>query len=107
MRRTGSPLFLFSPCWGFLPLCLAALTSGKAADRDWPTVGGDKGGSRYSTLDQINRRNVTNLRVAWTYHAGDAGNGTTIECTPLVVNGVMFVTTVATKVVALDADTGA
>src|SRR4051812_42737088 len=78
-----------------------------AADSaDWPNVGNDKGGTRYSTLDQINRGNVAQLKVAWTYHVGDAGKGTTIECTPLVVDGVMYVTTVKTKVVALDAATG-
>jgi hypothetical protein len=38
-----------------------------AADRDWPTVGGDKGCSRYSSLSQINRRNVNQLQVAWLY----------------------------------------
>jgi quinoprotein glucose dehydrogenase len=77
-----------------------------AQNGDWPNVGNDKGGMRYSTLDQINRENVTKLQVAWTYKTGDAGEGTTIECTPLVVDGVMYITTVRTKVVALDAITG-
>jgi quinoprotein glucose dehydrogenase len=77
-----------------------------AADRDWPVVGGDKAGSRYSSLKQISRDNVTQLQVAWTYHTGDAGRDTTIECTPIVLNGVMFLTTARSKVVALDADTG-
>src|SRR5688572_8409710 len=78
-----------------------------AADRaDWPNAGNDKLGTRYSALAQINRENVKDLTVAWTYKTGDAGPGTTIECTPLVVDGVMYVTTVRTKVVALDAATG-
>jgi len=77
-----------------------------AADVNWANVGNDKGGMRYSTLDQINRETVTNLKVAWTWHTGDAGDGTTIECTPLVIDGVMYITTVRTKVVALDAATG-
>src|SRR5262249_17055514 len=48
------------------------------------------------------------LQVAWTYHTGDAdeSNGTTIECTPIVVDGRMYVTTCRTKVVCLDAGTG-
>jgi quinoprotein glucose dehydrogenase len=91
----GTPLFLVL---GVMP--------SPAGDLDWPCVGGDKGCSRYSALAQINRRNVHTLELAWTYHTGDAGNGTTIECTPIVVGGVMFVTTVTSKVVALDADTG-
>src|SRR2546428_5254092 len=89
--------------------CLAALASLAKAGRpeaDWPNVGNDKGGMRYSTLDQINRGNVGKLQLAWTYHTGDAGTGTTIECTPLVIDGVMYVTTVKTKVAALDAATG-
>jgi quinoprotein glucose dehydrogenase len=77
-----------------------------AADKDWPTVGGDKGFSRYSTLRQINTGNVHKLEVAWTYQSGDAGKGTTIECTPIEVNGLLFLTTPASKVVALDAASG-
>ena len=77
-----------------------------AADVNWANVGNDKGGMRYSTLDQINRETVGKLKVAWTYHTADAGEGTTIECTPLVIDGVMYVTTVRTKVVALDASNG-
>ena len=77
-----------------------------AADVNWANVGNDKGGMRYSALDEINRETVGKLKVAWTYHTNDAGEGTTIECTPLVIDGVMYVTTVRTKVVALDAATG-
>ena len=77
-----------------------------AANQDWPNVGGDKGFLRYSDLKQINRRNVSTLQPAWTYHTKDADKGTTIECTPIVVGGVMFLTTVASKVVALDAAAG-
>src|SRR5687767_10456317 len=89
-------------------LSAVALCGGAAMaqDANWPNVGNDKGGTRYSTLDQINRDNVTKLQVVWTYNTADAGEGTTIECTPLVVDGVMYITTVRTKVVALDAITG-
>ena len=73
---------------------------------DWRVVGSDPGGMRYSTLKQINRANAQNLQIAWTYHGGDATPGSTIECTPVVVDGVMYVTTSGLKVVALDAATG-
>jgi quinoprotein glucose dehydrogenase len=80
----------------------------KANTVDWANVGNDKGGMRYSTLKQIDRSNVKNLKVAWTYKCGDAASaGTTIECTPIVVDGVMYLTTVRLNVVALDAATGA
>jgi glucose dehydrogenase len=39
--------------------------------RDWKHHGGDPEGSRYSALDQINRSNVSQLKVAWTYHTGE------------------------------------
>ena len=68
-------------------------------------MGGDKGCSRYSTLNQINRRNVNTLRVAWIYHTRDY-KLSTIECTPIVIGRVMFLTTATSKVAALDADTG-
>jgi quinoprotein glucose dehydrogenase len=63
---------------------------------------------RYSTLDQIHAKNVTGLEVAWTYHTGELvdGKGKTIECTPLIVDGGMYVTTAARRVVALDAASG-
>jgi quinoprotein glucose dehydrogenase len=83
-----------------------------AADRtpsvDWRNVRGDAGGMRHSPLTQISRDNVKQLQVAWTYHTGDAqpGRRSTIECTPIVVDGVMYITTVKSKVVALDAATG-
>jgi quinoprotein glucose dehydrogenase len=75
---------------------------------DWPRVGNDAGAMRYSPLTQINRDNVKALQVAWTYHTGDmdAAEKTTIECTPIVVNGVLYLTTVRASVVALDAATG-
>ncbi|AMV38460.1 pyrroloquinoline quinone-dependent dehydrogenase [Planctomyces sp. SH-PL62] len=76
---------------------------------DWPGVGNDPGCMRYSTLDQIDRSNVARLKPAWTYHTGELkdGVGKTIECTPIVIDGVMYVTTAHLKVVALDAATGA
>jgi hypothetical protein len=77
---------------------------------DWPNVNGDKGGTRYSPLTQIHRGNVGSLRFAWTYRTGDGGtgSGSTIECTPIVAEGVMFVTSCSPrpKVIALDAATG-
>ncbi len=89
-------------------IALSLTQFARAADEsgDWPNVFNDKGGMRYSTLTQINAGNVGTLKVAWTYHTGDAGNGTTIECTPLIIDGVMYVTTVLSKAVALNAATG-
>ena len=77
-------------------------------DREWRVYSGDSAGTKYSPLDQINRSNVSKLQVAWTYHTGDSRRkpATTIECNPLVVNGVMYVTTAQMKLAALEAGTG-
>jgi quinoprotein glucose dehydrogenase len=63
---------------------------------------------RYSPLEQINRENVMQLKPAWTYHTGELEGrvGKTIECTPIVIDGVMYVTTGYLRVVALGAATG-
>jgi quinoprotein glucose dehydrogenase len=109
IERSNDPTFphrilaTLSPTFSLFLLCIQ---SALAKDTDWPIVGGDKGSKRYSPLDQINRRNVGHLQIAWTYHTDDAGKGTTIECTPIVVGGIMYVTTAGSKVVALDAATG-
>jgi quinoprotein glucose dehydrogenase len=75
---------------------------------DWPRVGNDPGCTRYSPLDQIHRGNVTRLKPAWTYHTREleGRTGRTIECTPIVIDGVMYITTGYLRVVALDAATG-
>jgi quinoprotein glucose dehydrogenase len=74
--------------------------------RGWDTVGGTGANLHYSALDQINKDNVTRLRIAWTYDSGDAYPNSDVQCNPIVVDGVMYVTTAKTRVVALDAATG-
>jgi quinoprotein glucose dehydrogenase len=75
---------------------------------DWRVTGNNPGNTRYSALDQINRENVTQLVVAWTYRTGDrpADARTEIQATPIVVDGVLYTTTPALAVVALRADSG-
>ncbi|MEO8736481.1 MAG: PQQ-binding-like beta-propeller repeat protein [Edaphobacter sp.] len=91
-----------------------------AAPGDWPMVGHDPGGERYSTLTQINPANVGTLKVAWTYHMKPATNtaaaapGNTprrsgfrvSEDQPLVLGQTMYVVTPYSRVVALDSATG-
>src|SRR3989442_6431679 len=92
--------------WSIFLLCTIALCKIAARDQDWANVGGDKGHQRYSNLDQINRNNVAALQVAWSFHTSDASVATTIECTPIVIGGVMYLTTALSKEVALDAENG-
>jgi quinohemoprotein ethanol dehydrogenase len=76
-----------------------------AAPADWLAYGRDYGETHYSPLAQITTANVTSLRPAWT---ADLGTPTgSIEATPLVADGVMYVTGPWSTVVALDARTGA
>lgn len=80
--------------------------------QEWPFYGGDAGGSKYSPLRQIHKQNVTHLKVAWTYHTGEISDGSTLavrtafECTPLVVDGILYLTTPFGRAVALEAETG-
>ena len=89
---------------------LAQAGGGRSSSRaaDWRYYGGDQEATRYSGLDRINRSNVTDLKVAWTHNTGDSRNRpvTTIECTPLVVDGVMYITTAQLQFRALNAATG-
>lgn len=80
---------------------------------EWPVTGGDPGGMRYSALTDINRTNVAQLQVAWTYRHGDYRSGwpdpfkgTTFESTPVVVEGRLIFTTPYNRVIALDPETG-
>ena len=68
----------------------------------WPTYHGQLGGNRYSGLAQITPANVKTLAPSWMF---SVGSGHTLEVTPVVVNGVMYVTKV-NSAYALDARTG-
>ena len=72
------------------------------ADKNWLSYNGDYTGRRYSSLDQINVANVDKLRALWVFHAP---NSDSLEVTPVVVDGMMFVTS-ANDAYALDGQTG-
>src|SRR6266567_6567880 len=85
-----------------LHLALAITAAiGLQAQTDWPVYGHDPGGMRYSPLQQINTRNVATLTRAWTFHTGKRGS----ETTPLVINGVMYLTA-DNGIFALQPETG-
>ena len=72
------------------------------AGTDWTSYNGDYTGRRYSSLNEINATNVRKLRASWIFHPG---NSQRLEATPVVVRGIMYVTS-ANDTVALDARTG-
>jgi acido-empty-quinoprotein group A len=85
-------------------------TLGKAPVTSWPTFNGDYSGERYSTLKQIAPANVSRLEAKWVYRITEVGaqRGApvpVIKCTPLMVNGVLYMT-IPDHVWALDARTG-
>jgi alcohol dehydrogenase (cytochrome c) len=76
------------------------------ADRDpttWLTYSGNYASHRFSSLDQIDRSNIDRIEPSWVYQIRRSG---LIETTPLVVDGVMYLTEPASNVTALDARTG-
>ena len=98
------------------PLAFASVS---ASAQDWPSYGGDNGSSKYSPLDQINAQNVDDLVTAWSWDSVDnatvianlaAGNNSAVpaayKATPIVVDGVMYVSTSFGRIVALNATSG-
>jgi quinoprotein glucose dehydrogenase len=79
---------------------------------DWAYYGHDAGGTRYSPLAQINRQNVSQLRVAWVFHTGDISDGSGgkkrsgLETTPILIDGTLYLTSGFNRVFAVDAETG-
>jgi quinoprotein glucose dehydrogenase len=73
---------------------------------DWPVYRGDPKGNQYVAVAQVHAANVQRLRPAWEYHTGDANQRSTMHANPIVVNGIMYITTPALKAVALNAATG-
>ncbi len=92
-------------------VCPAALAQ-VSSDTEWPNYGNDPGGMRYSALSQINRENVSKLKVAWIFHTGDSSDGSRdrkrsgFEATPILVDGTLYFTTPFNRVIALDPETG-
>ncbi|HWW46637.1 MAG TPA: PQQ-dependent dehydrogenase, methanol/ethanol family [Xanthobacteraceae bacterium] len=81
----------------------AFIRSNAETSKDWPAVGLDFGETRFSKLDQINADNVKNLGLVWTYNLASSRG---VEATPIVVDGVMYVTASWSVVHAIDVRTG-
>src|SRR5277367_3314346 len=90
----------------------ALVTAQTAPDAGWPNYSNDAGGTRYSPAKQIDRGNVAQLRVAWTYRTGalpfdeELDKKAAFEATPILIDGKLFLSTPYDHVIALDAVTG-
>src|SRR5260370_20611259 len=77
-------------------------------DAGWPTYSNDPGGTRYSPASQVDRSNVSQLKVAWTYRTGALPHDEALdhkpafEATPILVDGKLFLSTPYDHVIALN-----
>ena len=85
-----------------LNVSFARLKNARREPENWLTYWGDFEGTHYGRLDSITPANVKSLRSHWTFQYG----GSNVEATPIVVDGVMFVTGPLNNAAALDARTG-
>src|SRR6266481_1250677 len=109
MNRKVGIIFLLIAC----SLSLLAMQQRPASQQvEWLYQGGDPAGTRYSQLTDINANTVSQLRIAWQWKHWETAMpeyGTIpgfFEATPLMVDGVLYVTTPYNSIAALDAETG-
>jgi len=86
----------------WIPLALLGVAAG-AADINWTTYGGNAAGWRYSELAQITGANVNSLVPKWIFQTGIAGKA---ESSPLIYDGMMYVTAPSNHAYAVDLRTG-
>jgi quinoprotein glucose dehydrogenase len=114
MRTTKLSFFCWAVLLGYLLLWLAAHAVAQSTPgTEWPTYANDPSGTRYSPLTQIDRSNVSQLKVVWTYrtHAlddqdKDLNHKAAFEATPILVQGKLFLSTPYDHVIALNPQTG-
>lgn len=100
----------FFPIWivkpGYTPEA-AADYDVKSEPDNWVGFGRTTSGEQFAPYDQINRENVKNLQVAWTFRSGDiTGNGRENQNTPLQIGNTLYACTPTNEVFALRGDTG-
>ncbi|HYK38104.1 PQQ-binding-like beta-propeller repeat protein [Alloacidobacterium sp.] len=96
MTKTISAIALFAAT-------IAFAGAQSTSQSEWPVYGGQPAQDHYSPLARINRTNVKNLQVAWTYDTGEKG---VFQPSPIIVGSVLYSYTPSQKVIALDATTG-
>jgi len=95
--------------WGQATIPAQVRANAPAAEptSDWRSYGRDPGGARYAPVDQINRENVDELKVAWTFRSGEPANrGSQDQNTPQMVGDTVYLCTPTNVVIAVDTDTG-
>lgn len=82
-------------------LLVAFVVADINANDEWNHYGGNEKGTQYSSLEQINVGNVSNLKVAWTFRTGQPGRYA-FQSNPILVRNKLFITTATGVVIALD-----
>ena len=92
--------------------CLVAVAQSQPGS--WAFYGQNPGGTRYTSLDQVNDRNVGQLKPCWTYRTGElqkyygnsAASKAAFETTPILIGHTLYLSTPSDRVIAIDAATG-
>jgi quinoprotein glucose dehydrogenase len=93
--------------WCCIVFLLKSCTANQSFN-NWPAYLGDKLSSQYSGLDQINTRNVQQLKLAWQYQSDSLASDFSgqIQCNPLIMDGVLYGVNRQAHIFAIDAVTG-
>jgi alcohol dehydrogenase (cytochrome c) len=103
VRHFLAALALLIPMTAFAQVPYERLLRSDREPQNWLTYGGNFQSQRFSGLKQITPKNVASLRMAWVYQMRASG---IVETSPIVVDGIMYVTEPPSSVTALDARTG-
>ena len=106
ITTAAAPLHAQAPAEGapmFTPVTWERLVDAADEPHNWLMYNGTLDSQRFSRLDRIDRSNVADLELKWAHHIPQLDRA---ETTPLVVDGVMFITESPSNVVAVDAATG-
>lgn len=93
----------------FICLTLGSCKQSDDSYQTWEVYKGGPEANNYSSLDQVNQKNINNLEVAWSFYPDDAPEGFQIwkyECNPIVIGNIMYLTSAWRWLYAVDASTG-
>jgi len=107
-RLTGFTLVVGLSCSGM------AIAQTGALNGEWPSYNGDRGSTKYAPLDQINADNISQIEAQWTWTSPEVARtkenprlaSFAFESTPIVVGGVMYVSSSHSEIIAINPETG-
>ena len=92
----------------FFVACTNSENKGLESFESWTVFNGNYTANKYSSLTEVDTSNVQQLQIAWEFHTGDGDTAahSQIQCSPIMVNGVLYGTSPQLRLFALDAATG-